>query len=63
MGAAWEHRAGCRAHTGLAVAKLTAKASKEKAEIQKENPKEKLRGASAPPKQQRWEQGRCLGLC
>lgn len=49
MGAAWEHGAGCRAHTGHAMAKLAAKGSKGKAEIQKENPKEKLWGVSAPP--------------
>lgn len=46
--AAWEHRAGCRAHTSLAMAKLAAKGSKGKARIQKENPK-KLWGVSCPP--------------
>lgn len=32
-GSAWEHGAGCRAHTGFAVAKLAAKGSTGKAKI------------------------------
>lgn len=48
MRAAWEHGAGCRAHTSLAMAELAAKGFKGKAEIQKENPKEKVWGVSAP---------------
>lgn len=47
--AAWEHRAGCRAHTSLATAKLAAKETKGKAKIEKENPKKQLWGVSSPP--------------